>query len=158
MAALQSLDETSQTLSIGRQWYLYLQRCKQPKRCKKFRLLIFLNQLYMFRATISLILRNTFWLYIQLLIQCTDIAAGGQQYRCCIHSQKVLIRMGEIFARNMQSWFKKINKRNFLHLVGCLHLFSSDARSHKNNIYIYLYLVWTACSESTLLETLNYLR
>ena len=51
------------------------QRRKQPTRCNKFRLLIFLNllnQLYMFRATNSPILRSTFWLYIQLLVQCTD--------------------------------------------------------------------------------------
>ena len=36
----------------------------------------------MFRATNPPILRSTFWLYIQLLVQCTDIAAGRQQYRC----------------------------------------------------------------------------
>ena len=40
-----------------------------------FRLLIFLNQPYMFSATNSPILRSTFWLCIQLLIQCTDTAA-----------------------------------------------------------------------------------
>jgi hypothetical protein len=38
-----------------------------------FRLLIFLNQPYMFRATTSPILRSTFD-YIQLLVQCTDTA------------------------------------------------------------------------------------
>ena len=38
----------------------------------------------MFRTTNSPILRSTFWLYIQLLVQCTDIAAGRQQYRCNI--------------------------------------------------------------------------
>ena len=41
-----------------------------------FRLLIFLIQPYMFRATNSPIFRSTFWLYIQLLLQCTDTAAG----------------------------------------------------------------------------------
>jgi len=56
------------------------QRCKQPTRCNKFRLLIFLNQFCMFRATNSPILRSTFWLYIQPLVQCTDIAAG----RCIV--------------------------------------------------------------------------
>ena len=40
-----------------------------------FRLLIFLNQPYMFRATNSHILRSNFWLYMQLLVQCTDTAA-----------------------------------------------------------------------------------
>jgi hypothetical protein len=66
-----------------------------------FRLLIFLIQPYMFRAINSPILRSTFWLYIQLLVQCTDTAAdrchgwdgtdfrlnrgtGRQQYRCLI--------------------------------------------------------------------------
>ena len=39
------------------------------------RLLIVLIQPYMFRATNSPILRITFWLYIQLLVQCTDTAA-----------------------------------------------------------------------------------
>ena len=38
-----------------------------------FRLLIFLIQPYMFRATNSPILRSTFWLYIQLLLQGTNI-------------------------------------------------------------------------------------
>ena len=68
-----------------------------------FRLLIFLIQPYMFRATNSPILRNTFCLYIQLLAQCTDTAAD----RChgctksCIYRQKVFLRMGEFVARNM---------------------------------------------------------
>jgi hypothetical protein len=45
-----------------------VQRCKQPKKMQKlFRLLIFLNEPYMFRATNSPILKSTFWLYIQLL-------------------------------------------------------------------------------------------
>ena len=60
----------------------YRQRRKQSTRCNKFCLLIFLNQLYMCRATNSPIIRSTFWLYTQLLVQCTDIAAGRQQYRC----------------------------------------------------------------------------
>ena len=51
------------------------QRCKQSTRCDNFLLLIYLNLLYMLRATNSPIFRNTFWLYIQLLVQCTDIAA-----------------------------------------------------------------------------------
>jgi len=40
-----------------------------------FRLLIFLIQTHMFRATNSSILRSAFWLYIQVLVQCTDTAA-----------------------------------------------------------------------------------
>ena len=45
-----------------------------------FRLLIFLIQPYMFRATNSPILRSTFWLYINFLIECT----GRQQCRCIL--------------------------------------------------------------------------
>jgi len=54
------------------------------------RLLIFLIQPYMFRATNSPILRSTFWLYTQLLVQYTDTAAdqcrgtGRQQCRCIV--------------------------------------------------------------------------
>ena len=59
-------------------------RYEQPTRCNKFRLLIFLNQLYVFQATDSPNLRSTIWLYIQLLVQCTDITAGRQQYRCIV--------------------------------------------------------------------------
>jgi len=40
-----------------------------------FNLLIFLIQPYMFREKNSPILRSTFWLYVQLLVQCTDTAA-----------------------------------------------------------------------------------
>ena len=80
-----------------------------------FRLLVFLNQPYMIRATNSPILRSTFWLYIQHLVQCTDTAAHRQQCRCivpkAVYSQKELLRMGEFVARNIWSWFKKTNKR-----------------------------------------------
>jgi len=37
-----------------------------------FRLSVFLNQSNIFRATNPPIFRSTFWLYIQLLVQCTD--------------------------------------------------------------------------------------
>ena len=38
----------------------------------------------MFRATNSPILRSSFWLYIQFLVQCTDTAADRQQCRCIV--------------------------------------------------------------------------
>jgi hypothetical protein len=46
--------------------------------------------------------------------------------KSCIYSKKSAPEGGRVFfARNMYSWFKntnkKINKRNLLHLVGCLH-------------------------------------
>ena len=68
---------------------------------------------YMFQATSLPILRSTFWLYVQLLVQCTDTAADlchgwdginvpaqpcvGELYQ----KQKVLLRMGKFVARNM---------------------------------------------------------
>ena len=44
---------------------------KTNKMQQLFRLSIFLNQPYMFRATNTPILRSTFWLYMQLLVQYT---------------------------------------------------------------------------------------
>ena len=52
-----------------------------------FRLLIFLNQPYMFRATNSPILRSNFGLYIQLLVQCTDTAAERYHQKLYIQSK-----------------------------------------------------------------------
>ena len=75
---------------------------REMQRC--FRLLIFLNQPYMFRATNSPILRSTFWLHIQLLA-----AVSVHCAKSCMYSQKVLLSMGEFVARNM-GWFKKKNK------------------------------------------------
>ena len=43
-----------------------------------------LNQPYMFRTTDSPILRSNFWLYIQLLVQCTDTAAD----RCTVEMER----------------------------------------------------------------------
>jgi hypothetical protein len=40
--------------------------------------------------------------------------------KSCIYSQKVLLMMGELVARNMLGWFKKINKRK-----RCCMLFTS---------------------------------
>ena len=68
------------------------------------------NQLYMFWATSLAVIRST-WLYLQLLILSTDIAASwchGYQLaavsvdnnRSCKYSQ-VLLMMGEGIARNM---------------------------------------------------------
>jgi len=78
---------------------------------KIYNLLILLIQPYKFRATNSPILRSAFWLYIQLLIQCTDTAAdryhvstGRQLCRCIIPKavyrvKKVLLRLSEFLAR-----------------------------------------------------------
>ena len=58
------------------------------------------NQLNMFRAIISPILRST-RLCLQLVVQCTDDAAWHYT-TSCKHSL-VLLRMGEIITRNMLS-------------------------------------------------------
>ena len=69
------------------------------------------SQLYMFWAMSSPIIRST-WLYVQLLIISTDIAAGWchgwhqlaaisvENIRSCKYSQ-VLLMMGEYIAQNM---------------------------------------------------------
>ena len=44
----------------------------------------------------------------------------------------MLLRMGEIIAWNMLSWFGIIHKPLLLHLVGCLCYCISDARSYKH--------------------------
>ena len=114
-----------------------------------FRLLIFLNQPNMFRATYSPILRSTFWLYIQLLVQCTAFAAdrchgwhkvssqpwhrsAEEAVNCtksCTYSQKLLLRMGEFVTRNMLG-LKKINKRK-----SCCIL-----------LVVYIYNIWVHLS------------
>ena len=88
-------------------------------------------QLNMFRAIISPILRIT-RLCLQLVVQCTDDAtccwpAGHLQAASsvfyttsCKHSL-VILRMGEIIARNMLSWLKLLIKLLLLQPVGCLY-------------------------------------
>ena len=90
-----------------------------------FRLLIFLIQPHMFRATNSPILRSTFWLYIQLLVQCTDTAgdrchgwdgtAGRQQCRCIVPKAVYTVKKRSWGWANLppetcRGWIKKINK------------------------------------------------
>jgi len=52
----------------------------------------------------------------------------------CKHSL-VLMRMGEIIARNMLNWLKSLIKLLLLYLVGCLYDCVNDARLHKHQIY-----------------------
>ena len=106
-----------------------LYRCKQPIRCNNFRLLIFLliylNLLYIFRATNSPIFRSTFWLYVQRWYNAPILLPTGEKvemelhevpsqpchrsaaisvhcmYQRCTYSEKVLLKMGEFVARNM---------------------------------------------------------
>ena len=71
-----------------------------------FRLLIFLNEPYMFRATNSPILRNTFFncMYSFWYNAPTLLPTGATvEMELCIQyiQSKVLLRMGEFVARNM---------------------------------------------------------
>ena len=64
------------------------------------------------------------------------IQVTSRQHRQCFFTTSckhslVLLRMGEIIARNLLSWLKLLIKLLLLHLVGCLYYCSNDARSHK---------------------------
>jgi hypothetical protein len=129
-----------------------------------FRLLIFLSQPYGFRATNSPILRSTFWLYIQLLVQCTDTdsdrchgwdgtpvpsqpwhRSAAEAVHCtksCIYSQKVLLRMGEFVARNMLGWFEKINKRKSCCIFLVIYIVELMAHGHTNIKKDYVYEIF----------------
>ena len=103
-----------------------------------FRLVIFLNQPYMFRTKNSPILRSTFWLYIHLLVQCTDTAADRchtvapvVSVRCpksCIYSQKCSWGWANLSPETCRADLKRLKRlmnEKLLHLVGCLHRWSS---------------------------------
>ena len=49
------------------------------------------------------------------------------------YSKKVLMRMGEFSPQTCTADLKKINKRNLLHLAGCLHRCSNGARSQQTS-------------------------
>ena len=78
----------------------------------------------MFRATNSPILRSTFWLYIELLVQCTDTAAdrchgsdaGRQQCRCIVPKAVYTVKKcswgwANLSPETCRAELKKINKR-----------------------------------------------
>ena len=52
----------------------------------------------------------------------------------CKHSL-VLLRMGEIIARNILRWLKLLIKLLLLRIVGCLYYCISDGRSHTHQIF-----------------------
>ena len=61
-------------------------------------------------------------------------AASSVHYTTSCKHNLVLLRMGEVMARNMLSWLKLFIKLLLLHPVGCLYYCVSDARSHKYQI------------------------
>ena len=114
------------------QCIILVQRCKQPTRYNNFRSLIFLNQPYMLRATDSPILRRTFWLYIQFLVQRTDTAAdrfhddtGRQQCRCVVPKAVYTVKKcswgwANLSPETCRANLKKLINERLLHLVACL--------------------------------------
>ena len=97
----------------------------------------------MFRAIISPIFRSTI-LYLQLWYNALTMLPAGSIVGALYHSCKysiVLLKMGEIIARNMLSWLKLlIIKLLLLHLVGCLYYCIIDSRSHKHQTHLINYL------------------
>jgi len=67
--------------------------------------------------------------------RCCLQAASSLHYTTSSKHSLVLLRMGEIIARNMLSWLKLLIKLLFLDLIGCLYYCIDDARSHKHQIY-----------------------
>ena len=92
---------------------------KQPTKCNNNNFTNNFNQLNMFRAIIS-------------HRRCYLQAASWVHYTTSCKHSLVLLRMGEIIARNMLSWLKLPIKLLLLQLVGCLYYCISDARSHKH--------------------------
>jgi len=62
-------------------------------------------------------------------------AASSVLYTTNCKNSLVILRMGEIIARNMLSWLKLLIKLLLLHLVGCLYYCIYDARLHKHQTF-----------------------
>ena len=96
-----------------------------------FGLLIFLNQPYMFRATDSPILRSTFDCIYSFWYNKPVGRIVGALCQKLYKQSKVLLRMGEYVARNMQGWFKRLINETVVascwlltSLYYCTHLFT----------------------------------
>ena len=63
-------------------------------------------------------------------------AASPVHYTTSCKHSLMLLRMGEIIARNNVELIEIINKLLLLHLVGCLYYCISDARWHKYQMYM----------------------
>jgi len=62
---------------------------------------------------------------------CQQATSSVHYTTSCKHSL-VLLRMGEIIARNMLNLFEITNKLSLLHLVGGLYYYINDAQSRKH--------------------------
>jgi len=94
-----------------------------------FRLLIFLIQPYMFRATNSPIPRSTFWLYIQPLVQCTDSAADWCMSRF-FHKRSPIVpvpsHINLVHALSFYFWTSILILSSHLQTDVLIGLFSSE--------------------------------
>jgi len=130
---------------------------KHPTRCNNNNFIYNFNQLNMFRAIISPILRSTrlclqLWYNAPTMLPAADSIVGAL-YHSCKHSL-VLLRMGEIIARNMLSWLKLLIKWLLLHLVGYLYYCTYCRCSiwrHKRFIYTVLSTQWVTWDSNKIL-------
>jgi len=103
-----------------------------------FRLLIFLIQPYMFRATNSPILMSNFWLHIQLLVQCT----GRQQCRCIVPKAVYAVKKcswgwANLLPETCRTELKRLINEKFV--ASCWvfkSLYWNDAWSHKHQVWV----------------------
>jgi len=139
--------DPEQRVNISQKTFLF----EQPKRCKKnSRLLIFLNQLYRFRATNSSIFRNIFFERIYSF-WCTmhryccrmvtrPAATSVHRTKSCIYSQKVqtedwrFCRRKHVEQIQIDQLKRSIKEKFCFILFYALYRCSNDARSHERQI------------------------
>jgi len=80
-------------------------------------------------------------------------AAPSVHYTTSCKHSLVLLRMGEIIARNMLSWLQLLIKLFLLYLVGFLYYCINDAPSHKHQKYMLSCRALTLSAQSTACTT-----
>ena len=96
----------------------------------------------MFLAIISPILRST-RLCLQLVVQCTEEIAG-KVFGVLYHKLQTLSSApddGRNYRQKHVELIEITNKLLLLHLVGCLYRSIRDARSHKHQIYVVIFII-----------------
>ena len=112
----------------------------------------------MFRATNSPILRSSFWLYIQPLVQCTDTAAD----RCIIPKAVYTVKKwswgwANLSPETCRAELKKINKRksccisSVVYIVLVMHAHTNDKHQDKHRV------IWEARNLLTRRVTIRFL-
>ena len=94
--------------------------------------------------------------YDELQIVVTEVREVTQTVTTtsCKHSL-VLLRMGEIIARNMLSWLKLLIKLLLLHLVGCLYNWITTVRCvipQKSAVFLYFAAEFCNHAQGNLIE------